>query len=205
MSTRNVLKFYTEMQTSNQVQSWFAMRTTYGREKKAYNYIVDRGTKAFYPTTICKHIDRNGKLTLREMSLLPNIFFIFATESEAKSYAYDNSNLPFLRFYYCHHHDGTKEPMIIPECQIENLRIICKSKEPENNILRENLQKFKSGQHVRVVGGPFKGFTGIVARYKGQQCVGVCIDGIGTVKTTYIANCYLDHIDNTNIRENGTK
>ena len=29
---------------------WYALRTTYGREKKAYDYIISKGGTAFYPT-----------------------------------------------------------------------------------------------------------------------------------------------------------
>lgn len=29
---------------------WYALRTTYGREQKAYDYLVAKGVTAFYPT-----------------------------------------------------------------------------------------------------------------------------------------------------------
>lgn len=29
---------------------WYALRTTYGREQKAYDYLVAKGITAFYPT-----------------------------------------------------------------------------------------------------------------------------------------------------------
>lgn len=35
---------------SNEQQNWYALRTTYGREKKAYDYLVAKGVSAFYPT-----------------------------------------------------------------------------------------------------------------------------------------------------------
>ena len=49
VSTRNV-----PLRTSNQknIPHWFALRTTYGREKKAYEYIISRNGTAFYPTII---------------------------------------------------------------------------------------------------------------------------------------------------------
>lgn len=34
----------------NEQQNWYALRTTYGREKKAYDYLVAKGVSAFYPT-----------------------------------------------------------------------------------------------------------------------------------------------------------
>ena len=35
---------------SKEQQNWYALRTTYGREKKAYDYLVAKGVSAFYPT-----------------------------------------------------------------------------------------------------------------------------------------------------------
>ena len=33
-------------------QHWYALRTTYGREKKAYDYLVAKGVTAYYPTFV---------------------------------------------------------------------------------------------------------------------------------------------------------
>lgn len=86
---------------------WYALRTTYGREKKAYDYIISKGGTAFYPTfSIVRLVD--GKRKTVEESRLPNIFFAYGTEEEIKSFVYDNINLPYLRFYYRHFHISKK-------------------------------------------------------------------------------------------------
>lgn len=49
-------------------------------------------------------------------------------EDEVKGYAYDNVHLPFLRFYYEQHIEGVrimKEPLIVPDRQIQSLKILC--------------------------------------------------------------------------------
>ncbi|MDE5947553.1 MAG: UpxY family transcription antiterminator, partial [Prevotella sp.] len=67
------------------VPRWYALRTTYGREKKAYNYLSSKQVVAYYPTiTAVKLI--NGKRRKVEESRLPNIFFAYGTEDELKSY-----------------------------------------------------------------------------------------------------------------------
>ncbi len=86
---------------------WYVLRTTYGREKKAYDYIISKGTAAFLPTlTLMKVVD--GKRRKVEESRLPNLFFAYGTEEEIKSFVYDNVNLPYLRFYYRHFRLGNK-------------------------------------------------------------------------------------------------
>lgn len=182
------------MINKNNTRKWYALQATYGREKKAYDFISSKGTIAFYPTVTSEYVNADGTKTTKESSLIPNIFFVFATDDEVKSYVYDNVNLPFLRFYYNRHHDGTKEPMIIPDHQMESLRIFCKSKESGKKIVMGGVPKFKSGQLVRVVEGPFMGIVGVVKRWNGQQRVGIDVEGLGTFISSYIPNHLLESI-----------
>lgn len=188
VSTKNVL--------SRTASHWYALRTTYGREKKAYEYIVKNNGTAFYPTISTVKIV-NGKRKTVEESRLPNIFFAYGTEEEIKSFVYDNVNLPFLRFYYAHHREGTvavKEPLIVPDCQMESLRIICASETEDVIITSESIEKFRSGQLVRVIGGSFAGVEGRVARYCGQQRVAVIVNGLLTAVTAYVPSGYLERM-----------
>lgn len=171
---------------------WYALRATYGREKNAYDYIVGKGTEAFLPTSIVEKKDKEGKLIHQTVSRLPNIFFIHATEEVAKSYAYDRKNLHYLRFYYNRHHDGTKEPLIVPDDEINNLRIVCQSSEEDILIVPSHIHNFLSGQRVRVFKGDFAGIEGIVARWHGQQRVGITIQGLCVIATAYVPSAYLE-------------
>lgn len=175
---------------------WYALRTTYGREKKAYDYIIAKGGTAFYPTLTKTKVIK-GKRKLVEDSRLPNIFFAYGTSEEIKSFVYDNVNLSFLRFYYCHYHFGNKvekKPLIAPDSQIENLRLICKADADDIIVSTDEVEKFRTGQLVRVIDGKFKGVKGIVARYQGQQRVGIVIDGFLTVATAYIPSAFIEKI-----------
>lgn len=176
--------------------AWYAMRTTYGREQKAVDFIINTGATAFYPTILSRRKTINGKQFSQRKSLLPNIFFLYATFEEAKIFAYDNANLPFLRFYYNRHHDGTKEPLIIPNHQIENIRIICEAQSEDTLLVPSSIEsKFKVGQPVLVTGGAFEGIMGTVSRWHGQQRVGINIDGIGTIATAYVPTYFLKKIN----------
>ena len=168
------------------------MRTTYGRERKAYEYIVGKGTEAFYPTSIIEKKDKDGKTIRQQVSRLPNIFFIHTTEEVAKTFAYDKRDLHYLRFYYNQHHDGTKEPLVVPDFQIENLRILCQSQAEDILVVPPHVNNFQMGQTVRVTKGDFAGIVGVVARWHGQQRVGIALDGIGTIATAYVPLAYLE-------------
>lgn len=199
VSTRNALSPTASKiikQQAKEVPHWYALRVTYGREKKAHDYLVSKHVEAFCPLLSTVKIV-NGKQKEVEESRLPNIFFARGTEDELKQYVYDNVNLPYLRFYYRHYHEGAqivKKPLIVPDSQMESLRIICSSEAKDILVVPSVLQKFQAGQSVRIVDGAFKGVVGKVARYQGQQRVAVVIDGLFTIVTAYIPSAFLEQI-----------
>ena len=199
VSTRNALAgstLKTIKRKPQEVPHWYALRATYGREKKAYNYLVDKNVKAFYPTITTTKVVK-GKRKSVEVSRIPNILFAYGTEKEIKSFVYDKVNLPYLRFYYHHVHQGTqcvKHPLVIPTHQIDSLKIICNSRAEDIMLSPFCIEKFKIGQSVRVIEGEFCGVQGIVARYHGQQRVAVIIDGLLTIATAYIPNAFLEKL-----------
>ena len=178
------------------IPHWYALRTTYGREKKAYDYLTARGITAFYPTTnVVKLI--KGKRKVVTKSRLPNIFFAYGTEEQLKEYVFDNVNLPFLRFYYRHIHEGNtikKTPLIVPDNQMDSLKIICAADADNTFVSLVKVPKFEKGQLVRVIDGAFKGVTGRVARWHGQQRVAVIVDGLVTVCTAYVPSAFLEKV-----------
>ena len=179
------------------IPHWYALRTTYGREKKAYDYMTAKGITAFYPTTnVVKLI--KGKRKVVTESRLPNIFFAYGTEEQLKSFVYDNVNLPFLRFYYRHEHVGSraiKTPLIVPKYQMESLKIICEAEASDIIVSLSSVPNFQTGQMVRVVDGAFKGVIGRVKRWQGQQRVGVIIGDMATFATAYVPSAFLEKID----------
>ena len=198
VSTRNVSSA-NELPTIKRAKNtphWYALRTTYGREKKAYDYLVSNNVKAFYPTIkTVKNVE--GQRIAVEESRLPNIFFAYGKEDEIKSFVYDNVNLPYLRFYYRHIHEGarmSKEPLIVPDYQIEGLKIICASQAEDIILELSEIKQFKVGQKVRIIDGVFTGVIGKVARYHGQQRVAIIIDGLLTIASAYVPSAFLEQI-----------
>jgi hypothetical protein len=191
-STRNVSTVSLDKTSAH----WFALRATYGREKKAYDFITSKGIVAFCPTvTSIKLI--NGKRKMVEESRLPNIFFAYGKEEDIKYWVYDNIHLPYLRFYYRHIHHGNqigKTPLIVPDHQIDHLRIICEAASNDIIISTKEVDKFSKGQLVQVIDGQFRGVIGRVARYQGQQRVGIIIDGLFTIATAYVPSAFIKAI-----------
>ena len=199
VSTRNaLLATKTKHPQKEELPHWYALRCTYGREKTAYDYMVAKGVTAFYPTTSVVKLIK-GKRKIVTESRLPNIFFAYGTEEEIKTYVYDNVNLPFLRFYYRHVHIGRrieKIPMIVPDYQMDSLKIICAADADNTIVSLGEVPKFEKGQLVKVTDGAFKGVIGRVARWQGQQRVGVVVEDFVTVVTAYVPSAFLKTLTN---------
>ena len=198
VSTRSVhILSKSKVQKEDEIPHWYALRTTYGREKKAYDYMTAKGITAFYPTINSVKLI-NGKRKVVTESRLPNIFFAYGTEEQLKTFVYDNVNLPFLRFYYRHEHVGSraiKTPLIVPKYQMESLKIICEAEASDIIVSLSSVPNFQTGQMVRVVDGAFKGVIGRVKRWQGQQRVGVIIGDMATFATAYVPSAFLEKID----------
>ena len=176
---------------------WYAMRTTYGREQKAYDFIVSNGGTAFLPLIKQEKVIK-GKKTIVDASRIPNIFFVYGTEDEVKNYAFGNVHLPFLRFYYESHHEGVKiikEPLIVPDRQIQSLKILYQAEAEDIRFIPdEMILKFQEGESVVITQGEFKGIVGKVARWHGQQRVAIIIEGLCVIATAYVPSAYLEKL-----------
>lgn len=172
---------------------WYALRTTYSREQQAYDYITAHGGTAYLPT-INVHKEVDGKHVTKRESRIPNILFAYGTLQEIQHFVYDNINLPYLRFYYTQERFNgniVRRPLIVPERQMESLRILCAIDDGNIALVPQTDTHFHKGQEVRITQGRFAGITGRVARYQGQQRVAVIIDGLITIATAYIPTAFL--------------
>ena len=180
------------------VKNWYVLRTTYSREQQAYAYITTHGGTAYLPT-LKVHKEVDGKHVTQLQSRIPNILFAHGTLKEVQHFVYDNKNLPYLRFYYSQERfDGklVRRPLIVPERQMESLRILCAIDDGNIALVPQNDTHFHKGQEVRITQGRFAGVTGRVARYQGQQRVAVIIEGLITIATAYIPTAFLTPIGN---------
>ena len=78
---------------------------------------------------------------------------------------------------------------------MNSLKIICAADSDDIVASTEVVEKFKSGQKVRIIDGKFKG---AVARYHSQQRIGIIIDGLQVVCTAFVPSAF---IENTYIKK----
>lgn len=173
---------------------WYTIRCTCGRERHAFDFFTREGFKAFYPFITIHNID-NGNTEETKESCIPNILFVYGAFEQLKVYVYKNNHLDtkYLRFHYNQKHDVEKEPLIIPDEQMDSLIKTCAITAEDKLIDPYVVEKFKKGKLVKVIEGPYKGVEGVVGRYKGQQRIGIVVEDIFTVTTSYVPKDFINH------------
>lgn len=175
---------------------WYALRTTYGRELAASQFISEHGGLTYCPSTASmKRVA--GKLRKTREPYVRNLLFAHGCIRDLKNFVYDNVNLPYLRFYYAWREVNgllQKRPLAVPEKQLLDFRTICEADSDTLFIPQSVVQKFREGQRVRIIAGQFMGVEGRVARYKGQQRVAVIIENLLAVATAYVPTAFLERL-----------
>lgn len=86
--------------------------------------------------------------------------------------------------------------MIVPDYQMESLKIISAVYTDNTIVSLVKIPKFEKGQLVRVTYGAFKVVVGRVARWQGQQRVAVVVEELVTVVTAYVPSAFLEKMNN---------
>ncbi len=177
-------------------KQWFVFRASYGREDRAYDYIVEDGAYAYIAKReVVKEVQ--GKRKTKLEPLIPNLFFVYTTEEKAYQYVKNTPELSFLSFYYNHFRktdDQKNPPLTVPYKEMENFIRATYSHDQHILLVDPARCHYKSGEQVRVINGVFKGVEGKVARVAGQQRVIVDLSGIGLVSTAYIPTAFIEKI-----------
>lgn len=176
---------------------WFVFRASYGREDRAFDYLVDDGTYSYIAKRyVEKYVHGKRKRVLE--TLIPNLLFVYTTKEKADAYVKATPELSFLTYYYNHFQLDSEQknpPLVIPRREMDNfIRATCSHN--EHLLFVEPAQcHYKSGDAVRVIDGLFRGVEGRVARVSGQQRVVLSLSKIGLISTAYIPTAFIEKVE----------
>ena len=172
---------------------WYVFRASYGREDRAYDFLVEDGTYAYIAKrSVDKFIHGKRKHTLE--NLIPNLLFAYTTAEQAEVYIRNTPELSFLTYYYNlfkFNEEQKNPPLTIPSREMENfIRATCSQNE-HLRLVEPQQCHYKGGDLVVVTEGVFKGVEGRVARVAGQQRVIVTLSEVGLISTAYIPTAFI--------------
>ncbi|GAB1444798.1 MAG: transcription termination/antitermination factor NusG [Cyclobacteriaceae bacterium] len=146
---------------------WFVLRVISGKEKKIKSYLeteVERSKLAdFIPQILIPsekvYEMRNGKKRVRERNFFPGYVLVSADLTNGEAYHLVNSIPGVIGFLGASGSDSSKEPVALRQSEVN--RILGKVGEIDE--FEEKLETpFIKGESVKVMDGPFSGFTGSV-------------------------------------------
>lgn len=181
---------------------WFVLRATYNRVEKNIETLEKNVAYVYIP----KHyviLHKNGKKKRVLEPLLPNLVFVYTTQSHLEQLFDEEIDLNHLRFYrdktkdVCQF-DGKHPPVVVPHYEMLNFIKLTSVESEHIKLVESEHCHFKSGDKVRIVKGDFVGVYGRVARIAGQQRVVVEINGLCMVATAYIPSAFLSYCSSVN-------
>lgn len=146
---------------------WFVLRVISGKEKKVKTYLeteVERSKLTnFIPQILIPsekvYEMRNGKKRVRERNFFPGYVLVSADLSNGEAYHLVNSIPGVIGFLGGNGTSSSKEPVALRQTEVN--RILGKVGEIDE--FEEKLESpFIKGESVKVMDGPFSGFTGSV-------------------------------------------
>jgi Transcription antiterminator len=147
--------------------SWHAVYVKSRAEKKALSDLQIKGIEAFLPLQrkLRQWSDRKKWV---DMPLISGYLFVKVSRKEYDLALQSNHIVTYVRF------EG--EAAVIPEKQIEYLKLLLKQNNLEIEITREKLEP---GQTVEVIAGPLIGLRGKLIKRNGKNTVAIELENIG--------------------------
>jgi len=148
---------------------WYVLHTKSRHEQIVFNGLEGKGIETFLPKTYRRSIRKDRRVVLN-VPLFPGYLFL-------KTTLIPEAHLWVLKTVGAVKLVGNQlGPVPVPETVIESLKIMTAA-QTETDILIGT--RFKKGDPVVVIRGPFAGIEGIFARYKGTDRIIVQIDALG--------------------------
>jgi transcription antitermination factor NusG len=181
------------MKDSEKVK-WYPMRSTYSRELKVEENLVQLGLECYVPMTY-RVLERDGERHRLLVPAIHNLIFVHASKDAIKALKVNNplfSSLRFIMRKSLHEKDAESETLIIPTSQMNNFILATRNHEAEVTYLKDGNASLKHGQKVRVVDGNFMGVEGEIIRIRKNKRVTIRVEGLPTVIVNFIPNQYLE-------------
>lgn len=158
--------------------AWYAMKASYGRAIKAKERLDSMQIENYVPMRYDKKRVNNRTKTV-PVAAIPSLIFVKADLFHLNK---AKEQIDFLHNMLIKSADGNSlEPIIVPELEMTRfMTIVADAQEKVKFVdLDLNSQIISAGTRVRVTGGKYEGYEGILCRPKGSRAKKVLIDLCG--------------------------
>ena len=141
-------------------------REKYWYALKVYRGKMDQTLKFF----------REHRCELFSPAIIPSLLFV-----KCQGSLLENSRKDHWDKYMFYKDAKREHPGPIPDHEFEAFRLATSDPTIQAEYLGEDTQKYMSGDKVRVIDGPYKGYEGFIHRIKHDRKLVVCIQGVAVV------------------------
>lgn len=170
---------------------WYALKVFFNRVFEVEDYLKSKQIDSYIPCETTLLLQANGKKKKVRKPLISSLVFFRSTEKQALEV---QEHLNGRVMLYIKREDFSKRPIAIPNREMDIFILVTSSGEQGLEYLGEEPLLYHKGEHVRVIDGPFKGAEGYIRRIKGNHRLVVAIQGICSVATSYIPQCFLQKL-----------
>lgn len=170
---------------------WHAFKVFYNKVFEIEYILRESGTETYIPCETVV-VERNGTKKKVRRPVISSLLFFRSTEREALAW---QQKLPERVMLYTHLVEWKKLPVSIPDREMNVFMLVSSSGEKGLEYWGDFNSDYRTGEHVLVTEGPFKGAEGYIHRIKGNRRLIVAIEGICAVATAYIPRCFLRKIE----------
>lgn len=178
------------MSKKNEEQHWYALKVFYNRVFDMEKYLWQDGVQSYIPLAYEETVagDKKPRKCKPAVSSL-----MFLRQSEPYLLELQErlkASCPFMAYF----DRETKRPAAISDREMEVFIRVTSAGIPDLEYYSDEAIDYRSGDKVRVTGGPFQGTEGYIKRIKGNRRLIVALEGIIAIVTTYIPGCFLEKI-----------
>ncbi len=188
-------------------RQWYVLKSTYGREEKAADILIEAGFYAYVAKRYERYADngQSGESRLVLKSFIPNVLFAYLTPVEAQRLMDENlrqsSPCPRLQnyadFFYTRpgeETDGTPIPLTVPEQPMHSFILATATCDERLYLLREGTFRVLDESDMLITEGKFRGVVGKRIRAYSQQRVLINLNGLVFIGTPYIPLNFLQKL-----------
>ena len=170
---------------------WYALKVFFNKVFDVEAFLQKCGVETYTPceTVIVEH--KGVKKKIRKPAIASLLFFR-SSEHHAREL---QRLLEGRAMLYTTMHDGRRMPAVISDQEMNVFMLVSSSGQQGLDYLGDDRSEYHTGEHVRVIDGPFKGAVGYIKRIKGDHRLIVSIQGVCAVATSYIPRCFLQKLD----------
>lgn len=176
------------MSDKNGEECWYALKVFYNRVFELEKQLSQEGVRSYIPLLHEDTVAGDKKIRKRKPAVSSLMFIRQSEHYLLELQDRMKASCPFMAYF----DRETKKPAVIPDREMELFMQITSADTSDLEYFSDEAIDYRSGDKVRVTGGPFKGAEGYIKRIRGNRRLIVALEGVIAVATTYIPGCFLE-------------